>query len=585
MATDLKSTTRVMAILLALSILPYWNALNAGFTLDDLPNIRENTAVTMGIDPTEILATPMPLLAYLYRPLTVLSFAINEVLTPGNATAFHAVNVLLHAGVTILVFWLAVRLFDERTAMIAAALFAIHPIHTEAVTSIVGRAELLAALFGLLAVLSAGPMDATTNPWCKRAWHALSVLCFSFAVFSKESAVTILPLVMLYRVTRREDPLFAGMWREVRTLDWMPYLLCFGVFVLLRFLVVGTAGGIPVDKLTPLDNVLAFVPTLPRIKSALGVLWDYFGLLNVPLVLSADYSFNQVPIIESWLSPRCVAGLLLLCAATLATLCSHRPSLRFTVALPFVALLLTANLLFPIGTVKAERLLYLPSVGWVLLVALGFDRLLRIPRYRSIGTVALVAVVAAFSARTWLRNDDWSNNETLFESMARTAPHSAKARYNFGVALQDKGALAAAVAEYREALAIASWTEGAAFGIGVSSEKSGQTAEAIQWYRQALDIAPDYDEAHTNLCHVLFDSGQFAAAATACRTGLRHNPADANLLKGLGASLVALGDTDKGLELLRRSLALNTRDHELQIYVARLERTPAESPTEAVGVE
>jgi len=585
MATDLKSTARVVAMLIALSILPYWNALSAGFTLDDLPNIRENPAVTMGIDPTEIFATPMPLLAYLYRPLTVLSFAVNEALTPGNAAAFHAVNVLLHAGVTILVFWLAARLFDERIAVIAAALFAIHPIHTEAVTSIVGRAELLAALFGLFAVLSVGPMDTTTNPWFRRAWHALSVLCFSLAVFSKESAVTVLPLVMWYRVTRREDPLFAGMWREVRNLDWMPYLLCFGVFIFFRFLVVGTVRGIPVGRLAPLDNVLGFVPALPRIKSALGVLWDYFGLLNVPLALSADYSYNQVPIIESWLNPRCLAGLLLLSAATLATLCSRRPSVQFTVALPFVALLLTANVLFPIGTVKAERFLYLPSVGWALLVALGFDLLLRTPRYRFVGKLVLVAVVVGFSARTWLRNGDWRNNRTLFESMAHSAPRSAKARYNFGVALQDEGALAAAVAEYEEALAIASWTEGAAFGIGVSSEKSGHTAEAIQWYRQALEIAPDYDDAHTNLCHVLFDSGQFAAAATACRTGLRYKPADANLLKGLGASLVALGDTDKGLELLRRSLALNTRDHELQIYVARLERAPAESPTEAVGVE
>jgi len=585
MTTDLKFPIRVGAILIVLSVLPYLNALNAGFTLDDLPNVRANTAVTMGIDPTEILATPMPLTASLYRPLTVLSFAINERLTPGNAAAFHAANIILHAGVTILAFWLAVRLFDERIAVIAAALFAIHPIHTEAVTSIVGRAELLAALFGLLAVLSVGPMDTTTNPWSKRAWHALSVLCFSFAVFSKESAVTILPLVMLYRVTRREEPLVAGMWKEVRNLDWTPYVLCVGVFVFFRFLVVGTVGGIPVDKLTPLDNVLAFVPAMPRIKSALGVLWDYFGLLNVPLVLSADYSYNQVPIIENWLNPRCVAGLLLLAAATVAIVCARRPSVRFTVAVPFIALLLTANLLFPIGTVKAERLLYLPSVGWALLVAIGFDRLLRAPRYRSIGTLALIAVVAAFGVRTWLRNGDWIDNGTLFESMARSAPCSAKARYNFGVALQDKGALAAAVAEYKEALAIASWTEGAAFGIGVSSEKRGHVADAISWYQQALEIAPDYSDAHTNLCHVLFDSGQFAAAATACRKGLRYKPADANLLKGLGASMVALGDTDKGLELLRRSLALNTRDHELQIYVARLERTPAESPTEAVGVE
>ena len=454
----------------------------------------------------------MPLLAYLYRPVTVLSFAINELLTPGNAAAFHAVNILLHAGVTILVFWLAVRLFDERIAVIAAALFAIHPIHTEAVTSIVGRAELLAVLFGLFAVLTAGPMDATTNPWLKRVWHGLSVLCFSLAVFSKESAVTILPLVMLYRVTRREEPLFAGMWKEVRNLDWMPYLLCFAVFAFFRFLVVGTAGGIPVDTLTPLDNPLAFVPAMPRIKSALGVLWDYFGLLNVPLVLSADYSYDQVPIIESWLNPRCLAGLLLLSAATVATVYCRRPSVRFAVTLPFVALLLTANVLFPIGTVKAERLLYLPSVGWVLLAALAFDYTLRTPRYRSIGIATLVLVVITFGARTWARNEDWKDNPTLFESTAQSAPNSAKAQYNLGFALQEIGADAAAVAQYERALSIAAWTEEAALGLGIAYEKKGQPDDAIMWYRRALQIAPAFHDAHTDLCQVLLSNQRFAAA-------------------------------------------------------------------------
>jgi tetratricopeptide (TPR) repeat protein len=411
----------------------------------------------------------------------------------------------------------------------------------------------------------------------------LSVTSYALALLCKENAVTLLPLIALFRIVCRKEPLLRGLVTELRTLTWLPYALCTGLFILCRAYLTGAVTyGINV---TPLDNALAFVPWEARVRSALGVLWDYFGLLNVPMVLSADYSYNQVAIVESWLNPRCLAGLLLLAAATMGVLCAQRGAMRFTVALPLVALLPTANLLFPIGTVKAERLLYLPSMGWILLVALGFDRLLGTPRYRSIATLALVAVALTFSARTWLRNGDWRDNATLFESTAYSAPRSAKARYNFGIALQDRGALDAAVGEYEQALAIASWTEGAAFGLGVNSEKRGRTAQAIQWYRRALEIAPDYDDAHTNLCHVLYDSGQFAAAASACRSGLRYKPADANLLKGLGASLVALGETDKGLELLRRSLALNTRDHELQVYVARLERTPAGSRTEAIGVE
>jgi tetratricopeptide (TPR) repeat protein len=583
--TDLKPSAQVIALLAVLSILPYLNALRAGFTLDDVPNIREYAAVTKGIDLTEIVATPMPLLAYVYRPFTVLTFAVNEALAPGNAAVFHAVNLLLHAGVTILVFWLAIRLFDAGVAVIAAVLFAVHPLHTEAVTSLVGRAELLGALFGLLAVLAAGAIDTAANRTARRAWHAFSVVCFVGAVFSKESAVTILPLVLLYRVTRRGEPLFGGMWKEVRSLDWVPYALCFCTFLFFRFLVVGTLAGIPGQRVTPLDNVLAFVPLEVRIRSALGVLWDYFALLNVPLVLSADYSFNQVPISESWGDARCLAGLLLLGAAAVVVVCARRPAVRFCVAFPFVALLLTANLLFPIGTVKAERLLYLPSVGWTLLVAVGIDGLLRTPRYRAAGTALALLIVFAFAARTWARNEDWKDDPALFASMARSAPNSAKAQYNLGIALRERGAQAAAVARFEQALAIAPWTEAAALDMGVAYEQTGHPDAAAEWYRRALQIAPDLHGAHTNLCHVLFDNERFAAAKAACRNGLRYDPADANLLKGLGASLVALGETDKGLEVLRRSLALNASDHELAIYVARLERKPAGTSAAAVRVE
>jgi len=579
------ASRRVIALLAVLSVLPYLNALTAGFTLDDLPNVRENAAVIKGVDVTEIFSTPMPLLAYLYRPFTVLSFAVNEAWAPGNAAAFHLVNVLLHAGVSILVFWLARKLFNRRVAVIAAALFAVHPLHTEAVTSIVGRAELLAAFFGLLAVLSAGAIDTAAQRWSRNVWLGLSVLCFAIAVFSKESAVTVLLLVMLYRVTCRGEPLLAGAWREVRSLDWLPYALCVGVFLWFRFLVVGTLGGIPADKLTPLDNALAFVPWTVRLQSALGVLWDYFGLLNVPLVLSADYSYNQVPIVNSWLDARWLAGCMLVCAAACVVVRARWPSVRFTVAFPFVALLLTANLLFPIGTIKAERLLYFPSVGWALLIAFGCDQLLHIPRYRTVVAVVGATVVVVFASRTWARNEDWKDNPALFASMARSAPHSAKALYNFGTALQASGQHVAAVAQFQRALAIAAWTEGAALGLGIEYEKTGHPDDAIEWYRKALQSAPDFHDAHTNLCHVLVDNERFAAAVTACRNGLRHHPTDANLLKGLGASLVALGETDKGVEVLRRSLALNSSDHELQLYVAQLEQTPGRPAVAAVRVE
>src|SRR5262249_19846307 len=137
-----------------------------------------------------------------------------------------------------------------------------------------------------------------------------------------------------------------------------------------------------VNTVTPLDNVLAFVPWPVRVRSAFGVLWDYFGLLLVPLVLGADYSYAQVPIIGGWTSPRLLGGLTLVIGSVLVLARDRRPVVTFAVATMLAGLALTSNVLFPIGTIKGERLLYLPSVGWVILAAYAVDHYARQPRYR-----------------------------------------------------------------------------------------------------------------------------------------------------------------------------------------------------------
>ncbi|MFI5398839.1 MAG: tetratricopeptide repeat protein [Candidatus Binatia bacterium] len=567
---------RVVLLLVALAMLPYANALSAGFTFDDEPDIQKNPAITSGVDLARIVAAPFPP-GTVYRPFAVLTFALNERLAPGNTVAYHGVNVLLHAGVAVLVFVLAIRLFGSvRTAQIAAVLFALHPVHTEAVTSLVGRTELLAALFGLGAILSVDRADTTTHWPARLSLYLLSLASFSLALFSKESALAVVPLILLFRIARRREPLVTGLLTQLGSLDWVPYALCAGVFLFFRSRVVG---GLMVNTPTPLDNALAFVPWSIRVRSALGILWDYFGLLNLPLVLAADYSCAQVPIINTWTAPRFVAGLALVVVAGCVTVRDRRPAVTFAMAFPFVALSVTSNLLFPIGTIKAERLLYFPSVGWALLVAFGFDHLTRVQRYRPIIIGLLSILVGAFAVRTWVRNWDWLDNASLYRSMVRSAPDSAKSHYNMGVAFQKEGDDAAAIAEFRRALEIYPFSDGASapLGIGVASEKQGRMKEAIEWYKKALDLWPEFGKAHTNLCRALLIEEQFDEAATACRRGLRYSPSDANLLKGLGVSLVGAGNVEKGIAVLRRSLLLNEQDEELRTRLAQLESVSARS--------
>jgi len=556
-----------------LALLPYANAITAGFVFDDTPDIRENTTITAQFDWLGILATPLPP-GNLYRPFTVLTYTVNEKLLPGAPLPFHAVNVLLHAAVTIFVWMIGRRLFAPTTALIAAALFAVHPIHTEAVTGIVGRAELLAALFGLLTLLSAVRADHACAPLQRGILNAVALTSFCLALLSKESAITIVPLLMLFRIALRQESLANGLRRELRSLDWAPYVFCIAAFLVLRALVV--------ERIYPslLDNPLSFVPTVVRIRSAVAVIWDYFGLLNLPLVLAADYSYNQVPIASTWLAPRFLAGCALALISAVVVLHHRHAGVRFAAALPFVTLAVTSNILFPIGTIKAERLLYLPSVGWAFAVSylaeLGFQS----RRYRALTAVILMCMVGAFAARTWWRNCDWKDNATLYASMVNSAPNSSKAHYNLGNVLLEMNEYDNAIQQFERALVAAPWEAGPALGLGIAYEKKGDYARGIEQYRKAIEIEPDFLKAHNNLCRLLLIAGHFDDALAACRRGLRYRPADSNLLHGLGVSLVGSGDLEKGLAVTRRAAALASSNQHLQTFLARLERLSAEDQEE-----
>lgn len=575
MAAARVRTIELASLLVLVAVVPYLNTLSAGFTFDDLPTIVNNPVVQNGIDVARALSTPLQP-GDLYRPLTVLTFAVNQWLAPGQAWLFHAVNVAVHAVVTVLVFFLArVLTRSDRLASIAGALFAVHPVHTEAVTSLVGRAELLAAMFGVGALVAVANATVAAAPRRRRVLEWLGLGLFALALCSKESALTVAVLVPMVRVTARRQRLGRGLWSEATSLDWVPYALVAGVFVAARFRVV-TA--LPAYDLQPLDNVLAFVPWHVRLATALAVIWEYFGLLLLPIVLSADYSYNQVAVVQAWWDPRLLGGLALLLAATVALRRSRRPALRFAVIFPFVALALTANVLLPIGTVKAERLLYLPSVGFVLLLALTAGDLARRPRYRRLVAAVLLLVIVGYAGRTWTRNEDWHDNTTLYRSMVRSAPDSAKGRYNYGVALQHENNDEAAVEQFERALSLYEWAEGAAFGIGLAFDRKNVPDRAAEWYRRALAILPGYDKAHNNLCRLHVSTRDYAAAERACRAGLRYFPANTNMLWGLGESFAGRGDATRALAVLERAQRLNPGDETVRQRLAEMAALRTQHP-------
>jgi tetratricopeptide (TPR) repeat protein len=345
----------------------------------------------------------------LYRPVTTLSFLFNyAVLGNGpRAAGYHAVNFLLHAVNVWLLFELALLLFQRAgPAFFAAALWAVHPIGTEAVTSIVGRADLLAAmavLGGLLLYIRG------QSRWAPAALFAVATA----GVFAKESAAVLLGLMLLWDLSFGEG--VRGVARR-----WPSYAAVAASLLVLWWVRHTVLGGLPPNEPVYVDNPLCGADFWIARWTAIKVVGLDLWLLVFPVALSCDRSFNQIPLAgigdpEAWLSILVILGIL-----AAAALRYRRDRLIFWLAGFFgIAVLPTANLLFPIGATMAERFLYLPSVAFAMAIAALLCR----AKSRHV-TTALAVLLVLYTVRTIARNPAWNDDLTLASSDLPTAPRS-----------------------------------------------------------------------------------------------------------------------------------------------------------------
>jgi len=404
--------------LIVLTLLAYSNSFEGGFVLDNRglmlndPRIQEASAANLGLIFQHTYWWPNGE-SGLYRPFTTLSYLVNYSLLDNakEPWGYHAVNFLLHAINVLLAFVLALRLFrNARIAFFSAALWAVHPVLTESVTNIAGRADLLAAaavLGGLLAYLQS--VDATG--WRRFAWLAALAAITGIGVFSKESAIVILGAIVLYELTfRKALPHWIGF---VATLIPCAIML----YVRHRVLSATQPMEIPFT-----DNPIASAGFLEGRLIALHVIARYFLLLAWPAHLSADYSWSQIPLATNWIAAAAV--LTVIPVSLLLYRWNRAAFFFFVVGLMWLAP--ASNLLFPIGSIMAERFLYLTALGLVACVVLAIDALAQKTGTAKFVPLLLGISVIALAARTWVRNNDWKDNLTIASASVETSPMSFK---------------------------------------------------------------------------------------------------------------------------------------------------------------
>jgi len=388
----------------AIAVLVYVGALRNSFALDDVSIIATNPWVHRWAELWQAFGQsywPPWLGAAMYRPLPIASYAIDW--QTQSVMWMHAVNLFWHAGASVAVAALLLRLTDsDRGALLGGVIFAVHPLHVEAVANIVGRAELMAALFTVLSVYAALVRD--------RLWWSLGALVLG--LLCKETAATVPALVVwgwmlgIGRPERRRMIAYAAGWGVVAV-----------AYLAVRWTILH-----PYARMEHLAAVFIGASPLSVRLTTIAAFADIVRLLVFPLVLRVDYSPAERTLVTSFLDGRFVVGVLCFVVwAGLLALAWRRGRRVEAFGLGWIAIafLPVANLFFPTGVLVAERTLYLPSVG----LALAAGASLRHIPTRWYG-VALASVALLGGLRTSLRVPVWKNSRTVARSVLEDSPNS-----------------------------------------------------------------------------------------------------------------------------------------------------------------
>ena len=513
--------TRALLIVVAVALAVHAPSLTNMFAYDDVAVIMRDQRVHSLANLPHIFAT-----SYwnddsqaLYRPLVNASFALDWAIASNHPGWYHFVNILWNAGASALVLLLLARLYPIAGALAGALVFAVHPVHVEAVANVVGRAELMAAVFGLGAALY----------WIRsrnsRDVLILAPVLLALALLSKESAIMVVPLLVLldFATGRLRWDAISGYLRE-RLAGLVVIAAVVLTWIALRALVL--------DAFAPatLDAALEVAPRgMPRVLTALQVWPVWLRLLFVPLTLLADYG-PRIIMPASRMTPLVTAGLVTVAALVgggIAALAANRRRTALALLWLPIAALPVSNLLFPIGIIVAERTLYLPSVALAIAVAGGLTWIhARNVRFGRAASAATAAIVLAFSVRTVIRIPEWHDTGTIFRALMRDRPDAFRAHWH--IARRESAA-------HRPAAALAA-------------------------YDSALRLWPDRARLLREAGQYAFNARDLPFARRIAEHGMAVWPGDAQFPRVLALIALDAGDTAQAVTYIQRAAALAPDD-------------------------
>jgi hypothetical protein len=533
------------AIAVAVAIVAFLNALNNGWAGDDPLILRDNLRVHSfhsALAAWFLPYWPPPWQdAGLYRPLTILSYGIDWSLGNGRLWVFHLTNILLNAAACGLVVRIALAWLPPAGALVTGLLFALHPVHVEAVSNIVGRAELLAAVAVLVSVLAARGYRHAPSQQKARLWLALTLAAVGLALLSKEHAIIAVAVIALDHFLdqtpqeRPTAPLYAGV--AAVTLTW---------FHIWRSIVGGYV---------PAGATTAFYGLTPpqRWATMFPVQLDILRLLVWPMQLASDYSQQTVVIRTAWTIIATLGLVVAIAELGLGLALTRRvPAIAFGILLALGSYLPTSNLLFTSGVVLAERALYLAVLAPALVLGWLVTNTREKEYYRTV-IVAVGLVLLVFAFKSWSRTPFWKTPQTAIIEEAGDHPENYRARLHLADLFATKKDTARALAEYLAADALAERDPFLGLFIVNSSISLKRYRLAVEQGRRAYEMAPRDSRPARWFVQALLASGKKDSAVAIALKAALSNRGSLGHVETYQQALI-YADAPRKEQLLARSL-------------------------------
>jgi Flp pilus assembly protein TadD len=543
-----------MAFLAVGAALPYLNTLRNGFASDDHTQVLHNPYIRNFHYLAKIFTTPAmsqigAVSPNYYRPLMNVGYLLCYQVFGLRAFGYHLANLVLHVAVVCAVFLLTKRMFQNRNlALMAAVLFAIHPIHTEAIAWIAASPDLELSLFYLLTFWF---FLAVARPGGRFSYFAELAMAGSFAltIFSKEPAVTLPVLATVYEHLYRADRKETRPAQKVLRYAVLWFLTV--AYLLFRFRVLGgLRSGFNAVQLTWYRTFV----------SASALVGQYLWKLLWPVDLRAFCPFHTP---SGLFDPAVFGGVaaLAVCGALFFFLWRRARPLSFGLLWTLISLAPVLNPRWMAPGAFAERYLYLPSVGFCWLLGWGLLRLrarasTRGAIWRRALATAFCILVALCSFRIVTRNRDWQNDFTLYTNTLAACPDAYYVRRALGAAYWEKGDAESAEREWREALKAAPQHSNTLSSLGLLYLNKANFPQAIEFLKKAVEFGPGNPDAHFFLGLAYVDTHSLQLAEPELRTAVSLVPSNTEARNTLAMLYLGEGRTAEAEEQFRQSVEI-----------------------------